>query len=135
MSKSIRSAGSAAFAFSLTVGVISLLAAEPAAASDFTVTANSRDQLTEMVPTAGLDLSQAKGVRLLETRIRAASRRVCAVTPVSLAAQSELRCRRTAQDGAAPQVAQLVNRARALASAGQPAAIDTVVAIVAPGGE
>jgi hypothetical protein len=56
---------------------------------------------------------------------------VCAVTPVTLTAASELSCRRSAQAAAAPKIARLVEQARALASAGRPARIGAAIVVSA----
>jgi UrcA family protein len=133
MTKSVKSAGSAAVAFSITFGLIAVLAEQPAEARDLTVTAAiQRDVPSELVTAAGLDLASSKGSEILEARVRAASRRVCAVSPVSLTAATEMSCRRSARAAAAPQIANLVQQARALASAGQPASAAAAIVVSAP---
>lgn len=135
MSRTVRSAGSAALAFSLTAGLIGLLAADPAAARDLTVTAKISEELPiERVSTAGLDLSTHAGVRLLEGRVRSAGRKVCNGATLSIAAPSELRCRRDVVAAAEPRIASLSAQARSLAAAGLPAVIDTAFAVIAPQG-
>jgi hypothetical protein len=76
MSKSVKSAGSAAVAFSLTFGLIAVMAEQPASARDLTVTAAiERDVPSERVTAAGLDLASSKGGAMLEARVRAACAR------------------------------------------------------------
>jgi UrcA family protein len=136
VSNKLRSAGSAALAFSLTIGVVGLLAAEPAAARDLTVTAQSAEVFpTERVSTAGLDLTRAEGVRLLQAKVNAASRRVCNVSAVGLHGPSELSCRKTAKAAAAPQIANLIERSQRLAAAGLPSKILATLTVVGRTGE
>lgn len=135
MTKSMKSAGSAAVAFSITFGLIAVLAEQPAQARDLTVTAAiQRDVPSEQVTAAGLDLGSSKGREILEARVRAASRRVCAVSSVSLRAKSEFSCRRAARAAAAPQVARMFEQARALASAGDAARAAAAIVVSAPQG-
>jgi UrcA family protein len=87
MSTLLRRAGGAAFAFSVTFGLVAVLAEQPAMAADVTVTAQiEEDDLPkERVTTADLDLSNPAEVRKLQARIRAASRRVCGYSGVGIA--------------------------------------------------
>jgi UrcA family protein len=129
MSDVIKSAGSAAFAFALACGLIAVTVAEPAAAS--TVVADQvmdREIRSESVSLAGLDLSSPKDIRLLETRIRAASRRVCRQPGNEpLTSQQAQDCRKSAKLAAQSKVAALLERNAVLAEA-RPVLGQTVLA-------
>ena len=74
--RKLRSAGGAAFALTLTAGVVAILAEQAAVAADLTVTApRQAELLSERVSTAGLDLGRDQDRRLLDRRLRAASAR------------------------------------------------------------
>lgn len=130
MSKTIRSAGSAAFAFSLTAGLVALLASQPAAARNIVVTAPI-EAASEQVSTAGIDLAGANGAAKLKNRVFEASRRVCTTSPLSLAAGGDASCIQAAGKRAAPQVAKLVGEARRLAASGQSSEILATISVSA----
>jgi UrcA family protein len=135
MSKKFKSAGTAALAFSLTVGVVGLLAEQPAAASPSDSSNSHMIEASELVSTAGLDLAKPADVRRLEARIRAATRRVCDDEgPRKFSAHEQI-CRTAARKSAQQQVASLVDRSQRLAAAGQAVAIRTGSAVTLAGGE
>jgi UrcA family protein len=133
MSTLLRRAGGAAFAFSVTFGLVAVLAEQPAMAADVTVTAQiEEDDLPkERVTTADLDLSNPTEVRKLQARIRAASRRVCGYSGVGIA-RSQVPCRSAVQASVAPQIARLSDGARRLAGAGEQTELTTVLTVTAP---
>lgn len=135
MSKSLKSAGSATLAFCLTAGVVALLAEQPARASVIGSPASDKIEVSERVSTAGLDLARSDDVRLLESRIRSAARRVCSLPgDRQISAERQL-CLDGARRSADQQVAALFDRERRLASAGRPAELRTTVTVIAPGNE
>ena len=92
--------------------------------------AQDSDALTIAVSAKDLDLASAKDRKRLDTRIRAASRMVCAPLATGLLTSAEQECRRVAMKSASPQVAFLTDRSRALAQAGQPSEVAGTVTIV-----
>lgn len=132
--RSLRNSGAAAFALSITFGLVAVLAAPPASARDLTVTAPApADVHSAYVSTAGLDLADSGDLRRLQSRIRAASREVCAPLSIGKLGTAERMCRTSALDSAAPQVARLTERAQQLAAAGRSSRIVATVAVVAGG--
>jgi UrcA family protein len=133
MSNTVKSAGSAAFAFAITFGLIAMTVEQPAAASTVSGETMSGQARSERVSLAGIDLSKAEDVRQLQTRVRAASRRVCApLAERRLTMASEYDCRRSARAAAEVKVAGLMERSRAFAAT-QPSVMGATLAVVAPG--
>lgn len=131
--KAMRSTGSAAFALTMTAGIVALLAAHPVSARPLPDGAFAHHDLaTETVSTAGLNLASEAGRARLDTRIRSASRRVCDTQAMGVARSKEQICRAAAFDGTRAQVAALIEQARGLAAAGGPVGISTVLTVVAP---
>jgi UrcA family protein len=137
MSKTIKSAGFAGAALALTFATVATLAAEPAAAQELTVTARPAvEERVERVSVAGLDLSHSDGVRLLQGRVRAASRRVCEGASLNRFDSAERNCRKAALKAADRTVASLAERARRLAgTANAEAGITTLQTAIRPESE
>jgi UrcA family protein len=112
------SAGSAALAFCMTVGVIGLLAQPAAAANTSEVAALDRVEVSTRVSTAGLDLAKSDDVRMLEARVRAATRRLCDQESRGVS-RSELSCKAAARTSAERQITSLVDRSQRRSAASQ----------------
>ena len=111
----------------LSTALISTLAAAPIgaaqrAADPVTITApfNPQERAIERVSFADLNLAAARDQKLLYRRISHASFRVCTPQALGVAMSDEqfAGCSRTALEGAKPQVAQAIERARQIASNG-----------------
>jgi UrcA family protein len=131
----LRSTGLAALAFSASLTVVGLTVATPASAepaNEISVIAHDNvERMTTVVRTGDLDLTKGKDLYRLQSRVRSASRAVCASVGSTSLDPDEVDCQRNAQLSAAPQIAALRNRAFSLAAAGLPTRIDTTLTVVA----
>lgn len=102
-----------------------------ASAQDVTIVQErpADDQLTEYVSYADLQLATRHGERVLNGRVREASRRVCAPQKEMF---DNLGCRRFALKGARPQIALAVARAREIAANGTSSIAPVAIVIATP---
>lgn len=130
--KAMRSTGSAAFALSMTAGIVALLAAQPAPARGLASTA-SDEAVSETISIADLNLTKESDQKRLHSRIKFASKRVCSFSSIGLAgALLEARCSRAAYQSARPQMEALVQQAQRFAAAGETVGINTVLTVINP---
>lgn len=137
MSRSLKSSGLAALAFSVSLGLLGLTAAPALAQTDDVRVVAQVDEpvLSKAVRIADLDLADAGDVRRLDFRIRAASRFVCAPFSNGQVTRAELSCRRTAVRSTDTRVAELRQQASRLAAANLPSRFDATVAVTAQSAE
>lgn len=89
------------------------------------------DFLTERVTYADLDLANDAGQRTLLRRVKGAVKRVCLFEPGLPLVHGYYRCADGAWDGANPQIAQAVARAREIALTGKSSIAATAITIKA----
>ena len=132
--KAMRSTGSAAFALSMTAGIVALLAAQPAPARGLSSAAATSDEaVSETISIADLNLTKASDQKRLNSRIKYASKRVCTIGGLGYAGQQlEAQCSRAAYQSARPQMEALVQQAQRFAAAGETVGIDTVLTVIKP---
>jgi UrcA family protein len=112
----------------------SLLVAASASAAQETpvvVYGESENVRTEHVSYADLDLAQSQGAKKLERRVAGAVKRVCLFENSSIGLQDQgyYACAGGAWNGARPQIAQAVARAREIALTGQSSIAATAITI------
>jgi UrcA family protein len=110
-----------------------LTASAASAAQDkpVVVYAHSNDTRVEHVSYADLDLAQGKGAKKLEWRVGGAIKRVCLFEDSQLGLQdrSYYNCAGEAWNGAKPQIAQAVARAKEIALTGRSSIAATAITI------
>jgi UrcA family protein len=108
-------------------------AAEAGTQKEVTVVAPAPpDVLSERVSYADLDLASQAGVASLNFRVSGAVKRVCAPHDERHSFGDYGACRSFASDGAEPQVALAIARARQLAATGTTAIAPVAIVIAAP---
>jgi UrcA family protein len=110
-----------------------LTASAASAAQDkpVVVYGQSEDVHSEHVSYADLNLAQRNGAKKLERRVAGAVRRVCFFenSQIGLQARGYYSCADGAWDGASPQIAQAVARAREIALTGHSSIAATAITI------
>lgn len=124
---------SASFSLAAIIGM-SVATSAAAAQREVSVVAEVErsDVLSERVSYADLDLASADGVRRLNFRVSGAVRRVCDPLDERRTFSEYGSCRSFARDGAEPQIAQAVARAREIAHFGTSAIAPVAIVIAAP---
>lgn len=118
----------------LSVVTASLLAAASAATAQegpVVVYGESENTRTEHVSYADLNLAQSKGAKKLEQRVAGAVKRVCLFenSRIGLQNRGYYTCAGGAWNGARPQIAQAVMRAKEIALTGQSSIAATAITI------
>jgi UrcA family protein len=115
----------------VTASLLVAASASAAQESPVVVYGESENVRTERVTYADLDLAQSKGAKKLERRVMGAVKRVCLFenSRIGLQDHGYYACAGEAWDGATPQIAQAVARAREIALTGRSSIAATAITI------